>query len=485
MSGFQPTDTERAHMNNTAKRDIPSILLVDDEEQILFSSSTLLRRAAIRNVQTVSDSREVLPLLAGENVGTIVLDLFMPHVSGKELLVELCRDYPHIPVIVMTAADDLETAVDCMKMGAFDYLLKPVENARFISSVTKALEIFTLKNQVALLEHHLFNDRVEQPSAFKAIVTASKKMQTVFQYCEVIGKSRQPVLITGETGTGKELVARAVHAVSGLSGKFVPVNVAGLDDNLFTDTLFGHRKGAYTGAEETRRGLIESAADGTLFLDEIGDLSESSQVKLLRLLQEQEYYSIGSDIPKKSSARIIASTNRDMRAEVSRGTFRRDLYYRICAHRVVIPPLRERSEDIPLLVEYFLQSASKKLGKRRPSPPPQLFALLSIYPFPGNVRELEAMVFDAVARHTSGVLSMTSFREAIGRENTASSLPARETVATGAHPFQFPGNIPTLKDAETLLLNEALKRSGGNQGIAASLLGISRSALNKRLRKTD
>ncbi|MEA5114144.1 MAG: sigma-54 dependent transcriptional regulator [Geobacteraceae bacterium] len=472
-------------MKNTANLDLPSVLLVDDEEQILFSSAALLRRAAVRNVKTISDSRDVLPILAGENVGTIVLDLFMPHVSGKDLLAHLYRDYPHIPVIVMTAAHDLETAVDCMKTGAFDYLLKPVENARFISSVSKAMEIFTLKSQMALLEQHLFDDRVEQPAAFESIVTVSKKMQTVFQYCEVIGRSRQPVLITGETGTGKELVARAVHAVSGLAGKFIPVNVAGLDDNLFTDTLFGHRKGAYTGAEEARRGLIESAAEGTLFLDEIGDLSESSQVKLLRLLQEQEYYSIGSDIPKKSSSRIIASTNRDLREEVSRGTFRRDLYYRICAHRVIIPPLRERPEDIPCLLGHFLRKASKKLDKRRPSPPPQLFALLSAYPFPGNVRELEAMVFDAVARHASGILSLTSFREAVSRKYSVESLQPLEPTANGSLPLRFPEKLPTLHEAETLLVNEAMKRSGGNQGIAASLLGISRSALNKRLRKTD
>jgi DNA-binding NtrC family response regulator len=470
-------------MISTVNRDLPSVLLVDDEDQILFSSATLLRRASIRNVTTVSDSRKVLPLLAEEKVGTIVLDLFMPHVSGKDILSELCRDYPQVPVIVMTASDDLETAVDCMKKGAFDYLLKPVENARFISCVTKALEIFTLKSQMAMLEEHLFNNRVEQPAAFEAIVTASNKMQTVFQYCEVIGGSRQPVLISGETGTGKELVARAVHTVSRLPGKFVPVNVAGLDDNLFTDTLFGHRKGAYTGAEEARRGLIESAADGTLFLDEIGDLSESSQVKLLRLLQEQEYYSIGSDIPKKSSARIIASTNRDLHQEVSRGAFRRDLYYRICAHRVMIPPLRERPEDIPLLVEHFLRAAAKKLGKRRPSPPAQLCALLSAYRFPGNVRELEAMVFDAVARHNSGILSLASFKEAIGREISAGSMQNRETRAGCSLSYQFPENLPTLDQAETLLVSEAMKRAGGNQGIAASLLGISRSALNKRLKK--
>lgn len=472
-------------MKNMATIDLPSVLLVDDEEQILFSSAALLRRAAVRNVKSVSDSREVLAILAGGNVGAIVLDLFMPHVSGKDLLVELCRDYPQIPVIVMTAAHDLDTAIECMKMGAFDYLLKPVENARFISCVTKAVEIYTLKNQMSLLENHLFSDRLEQPAAFEAIVTASKKMHTVFQYCEVIGRSRQPVLISGETGTGKELIARAIHTVSRLPGKFVPVNVAGLDDNLFTDTLFGHRKGAFTGAEEARRGLIESAADGTLFLDEIGDLSESSQVKLLRLLQEQEYYSIGSDIPKKSAARIVAATNRDLREKVSMGAFRRDLYYRICAHRVVIPPLRERIEDIPSLVEHFIHSASKKLGKKRPSPPPQLFALLSVYHFPGNVRELEAMVFDAVARQTSGILPLASFRETISRENAPDSLQPLESKACSSHPLQFPEKLPTLNEAETLLVNEAMKRAGGNQGIAASLLGISRSALNKRLRKAD
>ncbi|NTV53993.1 MAG: sigma-54-dependent Fis family transcriptional regulator, partial [Syntrophaceae bacterium] len=276
-------------MNSVANSSSPAVLLVDDEEQILFSSTALLRRAAIRDVKTVSDSREVTALLAGEEVGVVVLDLFMPHVSGKELLAVLSREYPHIPVIVMTAADTLETAVDCMRMGAFDYLVKPVENARFVSSVTKALEIFTLKKQMERLEQHLFTGKVEQPAVFASIITASKRMEALFQYCEVIAPSRQPVLITGETGTGKELFARAIHQLSGAAGRFVPVNVAGLDDTIFTDTLFGHRKGAFTGAEETRRGLIESAADGTLFLDEIGDLSSSSQVKLLRLLQEQEY----------------------------------------------------------------------------------------------------------------------------------------------------------------------------------------------------
>lgn len=472
-------------MISTATREFPSILLVDDQNHILFSLATFVRRACVRDVKPVSERHKVLPFLSRAYVGTIVLDLFRPHVSGKEPLAEFCRDYPDIPIIVMIAADDLETAVERMKTGVFDYLLKPVENACFTSCVTKTQKIFTLKSQMAVFEDHLFNDRIKQPTTFEAIVTASKKMQTVLKYCEVIGSSGQPVLITGETGTGKELVARAVHRVSSLPGNFVSVNVAGLDDNLFSDTLFGHRKGAFTGAKEARRGLIESATDGTLFLDEIGDLSESSQVKLLRLLQEKEYYSIGSDIPKKSSARVIASTNKDLRHEISRGTFRRDLYYRICTHRIIIPPLRERLEDIPLLVEHFLRKASKKLNKRRPSPPHQLFDLLTAYHFPGNVRELEAMVFDAVARHCSGTLSLKSFREAISRECSGNPPQEGEPALGAAVEMLFPEQLPTLHEAENLLVAEAMKRAGGNQRVAATLLGISRSALNKRLRKAE
>lgn len=471
-------------MNRAPNSHTPTVLLVDDEEQILFASAALLRRAGIRELKTVSDSRSVRALLERESTGVVVLDLFMPHVSGKELLADLSRDFPQIQVIVMTAADELETAVDCMRLGAFDYLVKPVENARLIASVTNALEIFTLKNRMALLEQHLFAGRVEQPAAFSAIVAASQKMLAVFQYCEVIAASRQPVLVTGETGTGKELIARAIHQLSGVPGKFVPVNVAGLDDTIFTDSLFGHRKGAFTGAEETRRGLIESAADGTLFLDEIGDLSECSQIKLLRLLQEQEYYPIGSDTPKKSTARIVTSTNRELRASVQRGTFRNDLYYRLCAHRVLLPPLRERREDIPPLVEHFLRSAAEKLGKSPPSFPPQLLTLLAAYHFPGNIRELQAMVFDAVARHASGVLSLASFREVIHQEiSEPAGFPA-DAGDAACRSNLFADKFPTLKEAESLLIDEALKRAEGNQGVAASLLGISRTALNKRLNRT-
>lgn len=459
------------------------ILLVDDEQSILLTSGTLLRSAGMRDVLTIDDARKVLPLLERERIDVIVLDLFMPFVSGKELLAEISREYPQIPLLVMTAADELETAVECMKAGAFDYLVKPVERSRFISSVTKAMEICRLKKQMDDLREHLLHGRLENPAIFSSIVTASEKMTTVFQYVEVVARSSEPVLITGETGVGKELVARAVHEASGLQGNFVSVNVAALDDTLFSDTLFGHRRGAFTGANTPREGMIAQAAGGTLLLDEIGDLKELSQVKLLRLLQEREYYAVGSDVPRKNNARIIAVTNRSLRQMVAAGTFRKDLYYRLCTHHMEIPPLRERREDIPLLLEHFLGKAARALNRKKPTLPPQALQLLANYPFPGNVRELEAMVCDAVTRHRSGVLSLDSFKRCMNEGQTLEVQHSVDRVAGRRVLPDLFSSLPTLREAEAFLVREALKRSEGNQGVAATLLGISRTALNKRLKR--
>jgi len=243
--------------------------------------------------------------------------------------------------------------------------------------------------------------------------------------------------------------------------------------------LFGHVKGAFTGADQARKGLIEQAVDGTLLLDEIGELRSESQVKLLRLLEESKYYPLGSDTPRGTNARIIAATNRDIQAMTASGQFRKDLYYRLQTHHIHIPPLRERCADIPLLVEYFLERAAKMLQKRRPTPPDQLFTLLNTYDFPGNIRELEGMVLDAVSRHESGVLSMSSFVEKIGRGNT----PAPDADSLNQQALRFTDRLPTLKQTENLLIDEALRRTNGNQTIAARLLGISRRALNNRLRR--
>jgi len=459
----------------------PLVVLVDDESTVLLSSKMLLNSAGIKNVLAVEDSRELMPLLARQDCAVVVLDLFMPYVSGSQLLPDIIRDYPDLPVIVMTASQEVETAVSCMKDGAFDYLVKPVEESRFLSSIQRALELRMLRNQVDALKHYLISDNLEHGEAFSEIITVSRKMRSLFQYLEAISNSGEPVMITGETGVGKELLAKAAHTLSGRSGKFVPINMAGLDDTLFSDTLFGHRRGAFSGADAAREGLVAQAAGGTLFLDEIGDLTLASQVKLLRLLQDRQYYPLGSDMAKVSDIRVICATNQELHASLLDETFRSDLYYRLSVHQVVVPPLRERSEDVNILLSHFIQEAAAALGKTPPGPSPELVTLLENYHFPGNVRELRAMVFDAVARHSSGkVLAAKSFRKAIKNQQKArgsEKVSGKETVSPE-------GRFPTLKEAEQLHVEEALRRANQNQGIAATMLGISRPALNRRLARS-
>ena len=428
---------------------------------------------------TIADSRDLLPLLAEKEVGVIVLDLQMPHLSGTELLNEITANHPQVPVIIVTAANELTTAVACMKNGAFDYQVKPIDVGRLVASVQKALEINALRREISSLRESLLTGRVRNADAFAAICTQSPKMTALFGYLEAAAATDQPVLITGETGVGKDLVARAVHTLSGQRGKFVAINSGGLDDLMFSDTLFGHRKGAFTGAGEARGGMIAQAEGGTLFLDEVGDMSPLSQVKLLRLLQEGEYYPLGSDTAVKNDARIVVATNQQLDRLMSAGTFRKDLYYRLCAHHAHIPPLRERSEDIPLLLELFLQDAARALHKEKPGYRTELFTYLATYPFPGNVRELKSMVFDAMTRHKDGNLSISSFRHVIGAPAPAADSDPEQSNAE--RDFHLSGRFPTLKEIERHLIAEALKLSGNNQGAAAVLLGLTRQALNKRL----
>jgi len=462
--------------------DLP-ILLVDDEKQILYSYGLILNRAGMENVITIEDSREVLPLLAAQGVAVIVLDMVMPYLSGTELLAKIKHEFPHVPVIVMTALNELDKAIECMKAGALDYLVKPVEKTRFISSIQRVLEMTDLRNELTSLKSHFLKGDLEYEAAFSSIITRSKKMKAVFHYIEAVAKYQKPVFVTGETGTGKELIAGAVHQVSGLKGDFIAVNVAGLDDTVFSDTLFGHKKGAYTGADRDREGLIVRASGGTLVLDEIGDLNEPSQVKLLRLLEQGMYYPLGSDIPEKSNARIIACSNQDIQKRISEGRFRNDLYYRLCAHHIHIPPLRERPEDIPILLDHLLEDAAMSQNKKKPTPPHELVVLLSNYHFPGNIRELKAMVFDAVAQHKTGMLSMESFKEFIKQKGSISETRSLLPVQSSASMLDIFGRFPSIKEAEDYLISDALKRSNGNQGIAASLLGIKRQALNRLLKK--
>jgi DNA-binding NtrC family response regulator len=442
------------------------ILIVDDEQAVIDSLSLVLRSHGIDNIVPCTDSRAVMASIRGREIELVLLDLTMPHLPGDKLLTAIREERPQVPVIVITGMDEVSVAVECMRAGAFDYMVKAVEENRLVSGVRRAIEIRKLSRDYRRLTERILAPHLAHPGAFSRIVTRNSLMMSLFRIVESIAKSDEPILITGETGTGKGLIAAAVHAASGREGSLLEVNVAGLDDAMFSDTLFGHRKGAYTGSVDARGGLVQQAGGGTLFLDEIGDLSIQSQVKLLRLLDTGEYYPLGSDLPRRAAARTLVATNRDLAALISDGTFRKDLYYRLSTHEVRVPPL---------LLDHFLDEACAKLEKKKPTVPPQVLDLLETHHFPGNVRELRSMVYDSVSRQSSPTLSLADFKAGIQRETP------REPDEPAPALLAFSDRLPTLDQAAALLIDEALKRASGNQSIAAGMLGVSHQALNKRL----
>ena len=447
----------------------PSVVIVDDDRDLLILYRKVLLGHGVENVVTFPDGAELLSFLRRNKAFAVILDLSLPTVSGQELMYGLIGEFPALPVIIVTAFTEVDQAVACMRAGACDYLIKPIKNEQLIAAIDRARELCRANREVAL----------EAASAFPDIVTQDLQMLRLLKRIQAVSCSWQPVLITGETGVGKELFAAAVHKSGKSEGAFITVNVAGVDDMVFSDTLFGHKKGAFTGADQNRDGLIKKASGGTLFLDEVGDLSESSQVKLLRLIQEHEYLPLGSDIPAKSDAQIVVATNCDLKRHMDEGRMREDLYYRLCCHHFHVPPLRERGDDILLLLEHFLSRAAREMKKLVPSYPPELPRMLEGYRFPGNVRELQAMVYDAVALHEGGTLSVDSFTEKMGHDSPYVSgvITEQESVMVTFKSF------PSMREAQSLLINEALRIANGNQGVAASMLGITRQALNNRLRR--
>ncbi len=452
-----------------------AILVVDDEMIVLKGVRRTLLADGRDDVLICSDPRSVEEMVDAEPPALILLDLNMPHISGQELLERLTTSHPEIPIIIVTAEHDVRIAVDCMKQGAYDYLTKPALPEEITATVRRALEHKELVDENQRLRSKLLDEELANPDAFESIITVDPAMRRVFAYIEVVAKGSHPVLVTGETGTGKELVARAIHNLSGRKGPFTAVNVAGLDDTMFSDTLFGHKPGAFTGAAGVRRGMIEAAGKGTLFLDEIGDLAESSQVKLLRVLQEREYLTLGDDTPRKLDARVVTATHHDP------DSLRRDLYFRLRAYHVRIPPLRERLGDLPALVNHFVRHAANDLEKDAPTIPDSLYVQLGRHEFPGNVRELQAMVFDAMARHTEGPLPMEPFAETMGgASNDNGDAPALADLARGA---VVPD--PQWRELERQNIVNALERANwkiSGQGGAAQLLQLKASTLESRMK---
>jgi len=430
-----------------------------------------LRSGGFEPVVTCHDPHDALRLIRRERFSLILLDLAMPGMSGEELLALVRQERPSMPVIIVTAFNDAETAMRCVHAGAYDYLTKPLDKARLLTTVKRTLDAWALRDENLRLKQSLLGVGSTDLSAFNAQLTGDECMLSVFRYAQAIAASAEPVLITGETGTGKDLMARALHSISGRRGEFVVINVAGLDEHMFSDVLFGHSKGAYTGATALRGGLLQKAAEGTIFLDEVGDVALSLQTRLLRVLESGDYYAGGSDSLCRSSARVIVATNRDVEALCAGGRMRPDLYYRLDVHHIHLPPLRERGDDVMLLAQAFARSAAEAAGVPIPVLERDVADLLMQYEWPGNVRELRAVITDAV-RAQRGVIGTDWLRTKLRMENGR----RLHSVNQGRN------DLPTLRESTDALVRQAMQQAGGNQCQAARLLGISQPALSKRLK---
>ena len=455
--------------------ELTKILIIEDEPLLRLTLGDHLRDRGFEILEA-ENGQVGLELFRMHSPDLVTLDLRMSPVSGQEVLEAIRIVDQDIPVIIISGHGQLHDAVLALRAGAFDYLQKPIIDMAILDhSINRALEHSSLRRCNANLSSSFLAEKVQYPQNFANIITANQKMCDIFRYCEAIAKSSESVLITGETGVGKELLAKALHNASGRVGPFVAINVAGLDDHAFSDTLFGHVRGAFTGADRLREGAMERAVGGTLFLDEVGDLSQQAQLRLLRVLQEREYLPLGSDVFRPLKARILTATNKSVQELRSGESFRKDFFYRIAVHTITIPPLRERKEDISLLLQNFLAEACTALSLAVPTYSRKLLVRLKGYAFAGNVRELKALVQDALGRSQGGVLDLDAFPVIMHSHESA--------LAQCQNPFEGLAELPSIRAATSALVQEAMARSGGVQKVAAAMLGISPQALCERLKK--
>ena len=445
------------------------ILVVDDELSMREFVSILLEREGYE-VVTAADALTALERLSASEIDLVISDVQMPGLSGLDLLARIKEQTPDTAVLLITAFSTAEQAVEAMKLGAYNYLAKPFKVDELKVQVRNALEKRDLRR-----ENRQLREKAGVCSGFGGIVGTSQRMKEVFALLKKVAESNSTVLISGESGTGKELAARAIHEASQRSNKpFVAVNCGAIPENLIESELFGHVKGAFTGAVSERAGLFEQANGGTVFLDEIGELPLSMQTRLLRVIQERELRRVGGSNTKKVDVRLLAASNRDLAQQVKEGSFREDLYYRINVVQVVMPPLRERVEDIPLLVEYLVR---KHAGCSSASITSEALKALMAYQFPGNVRELENII----------ERSLVLDREQIGLD----SLPDQVRGAIKRFDLHSAVEIPddgielesALEHLEKQYLVKALEKSGGSKTRAADLLGMSFRSYRYKLSK--
>ena len=445
-----------------------SILLVDDEEGILKTLGRALREEG-HEVLAVTRAREAERLLAARSFDLLVVDNRMPERSGLELIRDLASstaEGERPSIVMMTAHATVESAIEAMKLGAFDYLQKPFEVDELLVVARRALEHQRLRTQ----HSYLLSERDEEFNHY-GIVGRSRAIQDLIRKLELVAQSKSTVLVTGETGTGKELVARAIHDRSAQRDMpLIKVNCAAIPETLLESELFGHVKGAFTGAVSSKKGKFVLADGGTIFLDEIGTMSPALQAKLLRVLQEREVEPLGAEQTLSVDVRVIAATNRDLRRMVAEGTFQEDLFYRLSVIPIAIPPLRERREDIPALVDHFVLKHTQRTGKTIDQVGPEALAALQAYDWPGNVRELENTIERAVVLATTRVISAGQIQ----------MLGASAAAPSGLPSLVLRTNVEW---AEKETMRRALERGGGVKKEAAELMGISQRALSYYLAK--
>ncbi len=438
------------------------VLVADDDPAILRLLGIALSDAGHR-VVTAPDGRQCIEIVRSSPVDVVVLDLWLPDVNGLEVLAELRRIRPEVPILILTASATVETAIAAIQQGAHDYLAKPFNVEDILVHVERAVE------QRRLVAQNLrFQRELKDRYRFENLVGASLPMVDVYRLVARAATTSASVLVQGETGTGKELIARAIHYGSArASGPFVPIDCTALPEGIVESELFGHQKGAFTGASTTKQGLFEVGSGGTVFLDEIGDLPLGVQSRLLRVLQEREVRRVGGNERIAVDVRVIAASNRDLGAMVKTGEFREDLYYRLSVIVIAVPPLRDRRDDVPWLVHHFIRRIASETGRAEVAVSQEAMDALTAYDWPGNVRQLENAVMRAVSLSSSPILTASDF-----------SLPSAERSPAGA---RLPSDGMTLADVKRWYVEKVLRDVGDNKQRAAEILGLNRRTLYRLL----
>lgn len=439
-----------------------NILIIDDEKNIREGLGAALEMDGY-TVFLAADGKQGLEILERGDIDLVITDLKMPEVSGEEILAKVTGETPGIPVIVLTGHGTIDSAVDAMRKGAYDFLTKPVNLDRLSLLVKRALE----RREISL-QNSVYRKEIEGKTTFENMIGKSHEIQKVFDLVKKVAPSKASVLITGESGVGKEMIANALHNLSPRKDKpFIKVHCAALSDSLLESELFGHEKGAFTGAIAMKRGRFELAHEGTIFLDEIGEISQNVQVKLLRVIQERKFERVGGEETLDVDVRIIAATNRNLEEEIKKGNFREDLYYRLNVVNINVPPLRERKDDIPIMVNNFIRKFSKENNKNITSVDTKAKNALYSYDWPGNIRELRNCIEGAVVIAEGSTLRLEDLPPAVrkSQENSSISIPAGTDMDT----------------AEKIIIRETLLFCQGNKSKTAQVLGIGRKTLHRKL----